>query len=133
MGWIQSHALRPLRIGICEPSGGHESGKEEQLRLYTAANQPFVHRQAHTGIQERIRPGRRAAKSSSKYEPKTARGKVAKLKRDAEKKPVRITECVCSFSGGIPVRIVVEKKRVRLSKEDKLRLLLERLSGSYTT
>jgi uncharacterized protein with GYD domain len=70
---------------------------------------------------------------TKEYEPKTARGKVAKLKRDAEKKPVRIAECVCSFSGGIPVRIVVEKKRARLSKEDKLRLLLERLSGSYTT
>ncbi|RJS81145.1 hypothetical protein CW713_06645 [Methanophagales archaeon] len=34
--------------------------KKEQLRLYTAANQPFVHRQDYTGIQERIPPGRRA-------------------------------------------------------------------------
>ena len=49
------------------------------------------------------------------YEPKTARGKVAKEKRDVDKKPVRIAECTCSFSTGTPVRVVVEKKRTRLS------------------
>ena len=39
---IYSHALCPLRIGHCERSGRHEGGKEEQLRLYIAANPPFV-------------------------------------------------------------------------------------------
>ena len=70
---------------------------------------------------------------TKEYEPKTARGKASKKKRDSGKKPVRIAECTCSFSDGTPVRVVVEKRRTRLSKDDKLRLLLERLSGSYTT
>ena len=70
---------------------------------------------------------------TKEYEPKTPRGKASRKKRDAEKKPVRIAECTCSFSDGTPVRIVMEKKRTRLSKGDKLSLLLERLSGSYTT
>jgi len=52
---------------------------------------------------------------TNEYEPKTARGKAAKLKRDEEKKPVKVAECVCSFSDGSPVRVVVEKKRARLS------------------
>ena len=69
---------------------------------------------------------------TKEYEPKTARGKAAKLKRDEEKKPVKVAECVCSFSDGSPVRVVVEKKRARLSKSDKLLMLLEKLSGSYT-
>jgi|GEM_PF-996224 len=70
---------------------------------------------------------------TKEYEPKTARGKAAKLKRDEEKKPVKVAECVCSFSDGSSVRVVVEKKRARLSKNDKLLMLLEKLSGSYTT
>jgi hypothetical protein len=39
--------------------GGHESRKEEQLRLYTAANQSRVHRQDDTGLKKRLRVGRR--------------------------------------------------------------------------
>ena len=70
---------------------------------------------------------------TKEYEPKTARGKASKQKRDEEKKPVRIAECMCSFSDGSPVRMVVEKKRVQLSKKDKLLKLLEKLSDSYTT
>jgi hypothetical protein len=70
---------------------------------------------------------------TKEYEPKTARGKAAKKKRDEEKKPVMVAECVCSFSDGSPVRVVVEKKRARLSKNDKLLLLMEKLSGPYTT
>lgn len=70
---------------------------------------------------------------TNEYEPKTARGKASKKKRDEEKKPVRIAECVCSFSDGSPVRVVVEKKRVKLSRKDNLLMLLEKLSGSYTT
>jgi len=69
---------------------------------------------------------------TKEYEPKTARGKAAKLRRDEEKKPVKVAECMCSFSDGSPVRVVVEKKRARLSKNDKLLMLLEKLSGSYT-
>ena len=52
---------------------------------------------------------------TKEYEPKTARGKAAKHKRDEEKKPVRVAECVCSFSDSSPVRVVVEKKRAQLS------------------
>jgi hypothetical protein len=70
---------------------------------------------------------------TKEYEPKTARGKAAKKQRDEEKKPVKVAECVCSFSDGSPVRVVVEKKRARLSKNDKLLMLMEKLSGLYTT
>ena len=52
---------------------------------------------------------------TKEYEQKTPRGKASRKKRDAEKKPVRIAECTCSFSDGTPVRIVMEKKRTRLS------------------
>jgi len=69
---------------------------------------------------------------TKEYEPKTAQGKAAKENREVDKKPVRIAECTCSFSTGTPVRVVVEKKRTLLSKNDKLRLLLAKLSGSYT-
>jgi len=69
---------------------------------------------------------------TKEYEPKTARGKAAKQKRDEEKKPVKVAELVCSFSDGSPVRVVVEKKRARLSRNEKLLILLEKLSGSYT-
>jgi len=70
---------------------------------------------------------------TKEYESKTAaRGKAAKKKRDEEKKPVWIAECVCSFPDGSPVRVVVEKKRAQLSKNDKLLKLLEKLSDSYT-
>jgi len=69
---------------------------------------------------------------TKEYEPKTASGKAAKNKRNEKKMPVRIAECSYSFSDGSTVRVVVEKKRTRLSKRDKLLLLLEKLSGSYT-
>ena len=69
---------------------------------------------------------------TKEYEPKTASGKSKKKIRDAKKRPVRIAERTCSFSDGTPVRVVVEKKRARLSKNDKLLLLMEKLSGSYT-
>ena len=69
---------------------------------------------------------------TKEYEPKTASGKAAKIKRDEKKKPVRIAECSYSFSSGSQVRVVVEKKRAQLSKTDKLLLLMEKLSGSYT-
>jgi len=66
--------------------------------------------------------------NTKEYEPKTARGKAAKLRRDEEKKPVKVAECMCSFSDGSPVRVVVEKKRARLSRNEKLLMLLEKLS-----
>ena len=34
---------------------------------------------------------------TKEYEPKTARGKAAKLKRDEEKKPVKVAECVLAL------------------------------------
>lgn len=66
------------------------------------------------------------------YEPKTARGEASKQKRDENKKPVKIAEYYSSFSDGSKVRVVAVKKIMKLSKTDKLFMLMEKLSGLYT-
>jgi Transposase DDE domain len=65
------------------------------------------------------------------YEPKTTRGEASKKKRDENKKPVKIAEYDSSFSDGSKVRVVAVKKNMKLSKTDKLFMLLEKLSGLY--
>jgi len=65
------------------------------------------------------------------YEPKTTRGEASKKKRDENKKPVKIAEYHSSFSDGSKVRVVAVKKNMKLSKTDKLFMLLEELSGLY--
>jgi len=70
---------------------------------------------------------------TNEYEPKTSRGKASKRKRDAKKEPVKIADFKSSFSDGSPVRVVVMKKKTQLSNNDKLLLLLEGVSGLYTT
>lgn len=70
---------------------------------------------------------------TNEYEPKTARGKASKRKRDEKKEPVKIAEFTSSFSDGSPVRVVLMKKKTQLSKKDKLLILREELSGAYTT
>jgi len=65
------------------------------------------------------------------YEPKTPRGDASKQKRDESKKPVKIAEYYSYFSDGSKVRVVVVKKNMKLSKTDKLFMLLEKISGLY--
>ncbi len=65
------------------------------------------------------------------YEPKTVRGEASKKKRDENKKPVKIAEYYSSFSDCSKVRVVMVKKNMKLSKTDKLFMLLEKLSGLY--
>ncbi len=66
------------------------------------------------------------------YEPKTTRGEAFKKKRDENKKPVKVAEYYSSFSNGSRVRVVMVKKNMKLSKTDKLFMLMEKLSGLYT-
>jgi hypothetical protein len=66
------------------------------------------------------------------YEPKTERGKASKQERDKDKKPVKIAEFYSSFSDGSKVRVVAVKKNMKLSKTDRLLMLLEKHSGLYS-
>jgi len=71
--------------------------------FYDEANFLWLDGKEHT---EYVTGGKKGTKL---YESKPTQGKASKKKR------VRIAECTCSFSGGTPVWIVVEKKRTRLS------------------